>query len=159
MDRYISKIQLEYFLTPYTETISKWVKKKKKTKFKGWHNNTPKGNIGNMLTDMDLCNIYLYVSPQAKDTQSKDTKSKGYKDTQSKGYKTAKINRYDLIKLKAFAQWREPSSNVKGLFLNGRILLQNMYMIRDKYLKITNISYSTTARKTKVWLKINRRSK
>ena len=57
-----------------------------------------------MLTDMDLCNIYLYVSPQANDTQSKDTKSKGYKDTQIKGYKTAKINRYDLIKLKAFAQ-------------------------------------------------------
>ena len=38
-----------------------------------------------MFTDMDLCNIYLYVSPQAKDTK-------------------AKINRYDLIKLKAFAQ-------------------------------------------------------
>jgi len=47
-----------------------------------------------MLTDMDLCNIYLYVSPQAMDT-------------------TAKINRYDLIKLKAFAQLREPSSKCK----------------------------------------------
>ena len=38
-----------------------------------------------MLTDMDLCIIYLYVSLQARDTK-------------------ANINRYDLIKLKAFAQ-------------------------------------------------------
>ena len=76
------KIQLEYFLIPFTETISKQVKKKK-TKFKTWNNSTPKENIGNMLTEMDLCIIYLYVSLQARDTK-------------------ANINRYDLIKLKAF---------------------------------------------------------
>ena len=65
------RTKLEYFLTPYTKINSKWIKDL---------NVRPKTikileeNIGGMLFGISLSNIFLEMSPQARETNAKINK-------------------------------------------------------------------------------------
>ena len=82
------RIKLDHFLTPYIKTNSKWIQEL---------NERPETiklleeNIGSMLFDIGLSNIFLDMSLQARATE-------------------AKINKWDYIKLKCFVQQRKPST-------------------------------------------------
>ena len=62
---------MEYFLRPYTKINSKWIKEP---------NVRPKTikhleeNIGSTLFDISLSNIFLVLSPQARETKAKINK-------------------------------------------------------------------------------------
>ena len=77
-------MKLGYFLSPYTKINLKRIKDL---------NGRPKTiklleeNIGSMLFDTGLSNIFLDMSPQAKENKSK--------------------NKWDLIKLKSFSTAKE----------------------------------------------------
>ena len=71
-------MKLEYFLTPYTKINSKWIKNLNVSKTGNYK--TPRKNIGRTLFDINCINIFLDLSPKAKETK-------------------AKINKLDLIQL------------------------------------------------------------
>ena len=79
-------MKLEHSLTPYTKIKSKWIKDI------NVQLDTIKlleENIGRTLSDINLSNIFFCPSPRVMEIKTK-------------------INKWDLIKLKAFAQQREP---------------------------------------------------
>ena len=85
------RINLDYFLTQYTKINSKWIKelsvRPETIKFL-------EENIGSMLLNMDLSNIFLDVSPQARETK-------------------AKRNKWNHIKLKNFCTVEETINKTK----------------------------------------------
>ena len=62
----------------------------------------PEENMGSMLFDIGLSNIFLDLSPETRETK-------------------AKINKWNHIKLKALAQEGKPLTKRNGILLNGRI--------------------------------------
>ena len=104
-------MKLDHFLTPYTKINSKWIKDL---------NVSPKSiklikeNIGNMLSETGLSNIFFFLdlSPQARAAK-------------------AKVNKWHYIKLKSFAQQKKPSTKQKGNLLNERRYLQMIHLIMD----------------------------
>ena len=64
-----------------------------------------KVNVGSMLFDISLSNIFLDMSPQAREAK-------------------AKIDKCDYIKLKSFCTAKEPSTKQKDNLLNGSKYLQ-----------------------------------
>ena len=89
-------------------------KKKKRIKDMNVRHETTKPleeNIGSTLFDIILTNIFLDISPQARETK-------------------AKINEWDYNKLKTFCTARKPSTKQKHNLPNGRRYLQIIYSIR-----------------------------
>ena len=62
------RIELHYSLTPCTEINSKWIKTL------SVKSETIKVNLGSMLFDISLSNIFLDMSPQARKTKAKINK-------------------------------------------------------------------------------------
>ena len=61
-------MKLDYFLIPYTEINSKWIKN---LNIRLEIIKLLKENIGSKLLDIGFSNIYLDLSPQARETKAK----------------------------------------------------------------------------------------
>ena len=82
---------LDHFPTPYTKINSKWIKdlNVRPETIKILEEST-----GNNFPEMVLSDIFLDMSPEARETE-------------------AKLNYWDYTKIKAFAQQRKPSTKQK----------------------------------------------
>ena len=76
-------------------------------KYKTWHHKTPRGEHRKDIFRPKSYENILRVASQGKRNKSK--------------------NKWDLIKLKAFAQQRKPSTKIKDNLWNGRKYLQMMW--------------------------------
>ena len=86
------RTKLDYSLTPSTKVNSKWIQD---LNVRPETIKLLEENIGITIFDKGLTNTFLDMSPQARETK-------------------AKINKCNHIKLKVFAQQREPSTDHKN---------------------------------------------
>ena len=108
-DSYMQKNETRPQSYTYTQIHSKWTKNL---------NVRPKTikileeNIGNKPSDMSLSNIFLDMSPQARETK-------------------AKISKWNYIKLRTFRTAKQTINRRKWQYINGRIYFQVIYLIRS----------------------------
>ena len=92
LDSYMDKkMKLEYQLTPYTKINSRWIKDLNISR------DTMKvleENIGRKISDISHRNIFIDMSPRARDIKKR-------------------INKWDLIKIKSFCMAKENSIKMK----------------------------------------------
>ena len=124
-------IKLDYFLIPYTEMNSIWINnlniRPKTIKLL-------KENIGSMLFDISLSNIFLTLSLQARGTKTK-------------------MNKWNYIKLKSFCTVKE-TNQMKRLSTVWEKTFQTIYLIRGKYPKYTKNSCNSPSKTTQLKLRI-----
>ena len=83
---------MDYFLTPYTKINSKWIKD---LNIRPENIKLLEENIGSMLFDISLSNMFLDMSLQERETKTK-------------------INKWDYINLKSFCKGKEIVNKAKG---------------------------------------------
>ena len=91
LHRYIKIMKLEHFLTLYTKINSKWIKN---LNVRLETIKLLKQNTSRTPFDINCSNIYLDLSPKAKETK-------------------AKLNKWDLVKLKSFCTAKETTDRMK----------------------------------------------
>ena len=91
MDSYMSKNKIRSFFNTYTKKISKWIKD---LNVRPDRIKLPKENIGSILTDINLSNIFFIPSPTIMEIKTN-------------------INKWDLIKLKSFCTAKKTINKVK----------------------------------------------
>ena len=91
LDSYMQKMKLDHQLTPYTKINSRWIKDL------NINRDTIKvleENIGRKTSDILHNNIFIDMSPRARDIKER-------------------INKWDLIKIKSFCMAKENSIKMK----------------------------------------------
>ena len=91
LDSYMQKMKLDHQLTPYTKINSRWIKDLNKSC------DTIKvlqENIGRKISDIPHSNIFIDMSPRARDIKER-------------------INKWDLIKIKSFCMAKKNSIKMK----------------------------------------------
>lgn len=97
------RIKLDYFFTPYTKINSEWIKN---LDIRLETIKVPEENIGSMLSDINLSNIFLDISPQAKETK-------------------AKINKWNYNKLKRLCTVKESVDKMKRQLTEWQKIFEN----------------------------------
>ena len=101
-------MKLEHFLTPYTKINSKWIKD---LNIRPYTTKLLEENIGRTLFDINHSNILFDPSPRIITIKTH-------------------INQWDLIKIKTFAQQRNPLKKQKDNPQNGRKSLPTVQQTR-----------------------------
>ena len=108
-------MKLEYFLTPYTNINSKWIKD-----LNVQHETVKllEENIGRTFFHINCSNIFLDLSPKAKEIK-------------------ANINKWNLIKLKSFCKAKESTDKMKrqptewekifANYMTDKVLISKIY--------------------------------
>ena len=128
-------MKLEYFLTPYTKTNSKWIKD---LNLRTETIKLLEENIGKMLSDISHSRILYDPPPRVMEIK-------------------AKINKWDLIKLKSFCTMKESISKVKRQPSDWEKIIANEAMDKELFSKICKQHMQPNSRKTddpiKKWAK------
>ena len=127
VNSFVQKIKPGYFLIPYTKINTKQIK----------HFNVrpqtiklPEEKLSSKLFDINLSNIFGYLSPQAREAK-------------------AKINKWDYIELKIFCTVRETISKTKRQRTEWEMVFPNDMVNKESSPKHSKNSYNSTVKKKK----------
>ena len=129
-------MKLVYYLTPYTEINSKWIKG-----LNVRHESIKLlvENIGSKLLDIGLDNDFLNLTPKAKSTK-------------------AKINKWDCIKLKSFCTVKEIITRMKRQPTEWEKMFASHISDKGLIPKYINNSYNSKKKKNPIRFKNGQRN-
>ena len=115
------RLNLDYFLTPYTKINSKWMKD---LNLRQESSKILKEKAGKNLSDLGHSNFLLNTSPEARETK-------------------AKMNYWDLIKIKSFCTAKETIRKTKRQLMEWEKVFANDMSDKEYPKSTKNLSNST----------------
>ena len=135
LDSYLQKMKLDLQLTPYTKINSKQIKD---LNVSCDTINVLEENIGHKISNISCSNIFITMSPRAKDTKEI-------------------INKLDFIKIKSFCMTKENTSKMimeptiwENIFANDTL---DKGLISKIYKEFTQLRSKKTSNTIKKWAK------